>query len=184
MEEWKVAVFAWSPTAVRQCKPSLSYLQEPPLRLPWWVQCKESTCNAGDLGIMGSILGLGRFLGEGNGNPLQSSCLEDPMDRGAWWAMVHRVTKSSKRLSNWAHTYLVALNHDQGGRNQGGRDKGVGITGLSENCSHDVWVLTGWVSRDVLDQGFSNVSMWQNYLEGFLKLGCSGPFPQCFWFWN
>ena len=43
---------------------------------------KESACNAGDLG---SIPGTGRFPGEGNGNPLQYSCLKDPMDREAWW---------------------------------------------------------------------------------------------------
>ena len=42
---------------------------------------KESACNAGDLGL---IPGSGRFLGEGNGNPLQYSCLENPMDGGAW----------------------------------------------------------------------------------------------------
>ena len=52
---------------------------------------KESACNAGD---PGSIPGLGRSPGEGNGNPLQYSCLENPMDRGAWWATVHGVTKS------------------------------------------------------------------------------------------
>ena len=52
---------------------------------------KESTCSVGDLG---SIPGLGRSLGEGNGYPLQYSCLENPMDRGAWWATVHEVTKS------------------------------------------------------------------------------------------
>ena len=51
---------------------------------------KESACNAGDLG---SIPGLGRSPGEGNGNPLQYSCLENPMDRGAWWATVHRVAR-------------------------------------------------------------------------------------------
>ena len=51
---------------------------------------KEFTCNAGDLG---SIPGLGRSPGEGKGYPLQYSGLENPMDRGAWWAMVHRVTK-------------------------------------------------------------------------------------------
>jgi len=51
---------------------------------------KESACNAGDLG---SIAGLGRSHGEGNGNPLQYSCLEDPMDRGAWWATVHVVAR-------------------------------------------------------------------------------------------
>ena len=50
---------------------------------------KESACNAGD---PGSILGSGRSPGEGNGYPLQYSCLENPMDRGAWWATVHRVT--------------------------------------------------------------------------------------------
>ena len=50
--------------------------------------------NAGDTRDMGSIPGLGRFPGAGNGSPLQYSCLENPMDRGAWWATVHRFTKS------------------------------------------------------------------------------------------
>ena len=57
--------------------------------------CKESACNAGDLGL---ILGLGRSPGEGNDHPLQYSCLENPMDRGAWWIMVHSVTKSWTQL--------------------------------------------------------------------------------------
>ena len=52
---------------------------------------KESACNAGDLG---SIPESGRPPGEGNGNPLQYSCLENFMDRGAWWAPVHGVGKS------------------------------------------------------------------------------------------
>ena len=52
---------------------------------------KESAGNVGDLG---SVPGSGRSLGERNGNPLQYSCLENPMDRGAWWATVHGVTKS------------------------------------------------------------------------------------------
>ena len=51
---------------------------------------KESACNAGDLG---SIPGSGRLAGEGNGNPFQYSCLENPTDRGAWWATVHGVAK-------------------------------------------------------------------------------------------
>ena len=51
---------------------------------------KESTCSAGDLDL---IPGSGRSPGEGHGNPLQYSCLENPMDRGAWWAIVHGVTK-------------------------------------------------------------------------------------------
>ena len=57
---------------------------------------KESTCNAGD---KGSIPGLGRAPGEGNGYPPQYSCLENPMDRGTWWATVHVVAKSQKTLS-------------------------------------------------------------------------------------
>ena len=52
----------------------------------------ESAYNAGDLG---SIPGSGRYLGEGNGNPLQYSCLENPIDPGAWWAIVHAVAKES-----------------------------------------------------------------------------------------
>ena len=58
---------------------------------------KETACNAGD---PGSIPGSGRSPGEGNGYPLQYSCLEDPTDRGAWQATVHRVTKSWTWLSN------------------------------------------------------------------------------------
>ena len=50
-------------------------------------------------GDLGSILGSGRSPGEGNGNPLQYSCLENSMDRGAWWATVHGVTKSWTQLS-------------------------------------------------------------------------------------
>ena len=59
--------------------------------LPYSSDGKESACNAGDLG---SIPGSGRSSGDGNGNPLWSSCLENPMDREAWWATVHGVTKS------------------------------------------------------------------------------------------
>ena len=55
---------------------------------------KNLPANAGDTGDAGSIPGLGRSLGVENGNPLQYSCLENFMDRGAWWAMIHGVTKS------------------------------------------------------------------------------------------
>ena len=58
---------------------------------------KESACNAGD---PGSIPGSGKSPGEGNGNPLQYSCLENPMEGGAWQAPIHGVTKSWTRLSN------------------------------------------------------------------------------------
>ena len=65
---------------------------------------KESACNAGDIRDVGSISGSERSLGGWYGNPLQYSCLENPMDKGSWWAMVHRVAKSQTQLSNWAHT--------------------------------------------------------------------------------
>ena len=59
---------------------------------------KESSCNAGATGDVGSIPGLGRSPGGGHGNPLQYSCLENSTDRGAWRATVHRVAKSWTRL--------------------------------------------------------------------------------------
>ena len=61
---------------------------------------KNMPANAGDTGNKGSILGSGRSSGEGNSNPLQYSCLGNPMDRGAWWATVHGVMKSWTRLSD------------------------------------------------------------------------------------
>ena len=61
---------------------------------------KESTCNARDTGDMGSIPGSGISPGEGNGNPLQYSCLENPLDREIWWATVHGVAKSWTRPSD------------------------------------------------------------------------------------
>jgi len=67
---------------------------------------KESTCKAGDLG---SIPGLGRSRGEGNGYPLQYSCLENPMDRGAWQAMIHGVTEWD--TTEWLSlSLLLAIN--------------------------------------------------------------------------
>ena len=63
---------------------------------------KESTCNAGAARDSGLIPGSGRSPGGGRGNPLRYSCLENPMDRGAWQATVHGVTKSRTRLSDWA----------------------------------------------------------------------------------
>ena len=61
--------------------------------LPRWLSGKESACQAGDAGL---IPGSGRSPGEGNGNPLQYSCLENPMDREAWLAIVHEVAKVLK----------------------------------------------------------------------------------------
>ena len=58
---------------------------------------KNPSANAGDMRDMGLIPGLGSSPGGGHGNPLQYFCLQNPMDRGAWWATVHRVTKSRTR---------------------------------------------------------------------------------------
>ena len=67
------------------------------LGFPGGSDSKEPTCNAGD---PGSIPGLGRSPERGHGNPLQCSCLENPMDRGAWRSTVHGVTKSWTQLSD------------------------------------------------------------------------------------
>ena len=61
---------------------------------------KNLSANAGDAEDLGLIPGLGRSPGERNGNPLQCSCLENPMDRGAWRATIHGVAKSGTKLSD------------------------------------------------------------------------------------
>ena len=77
---------------------------------------KNLPASARDIRNMGSIPGLGRFLGGGHGNPLQYSCLENPMDRRAWWVTVHRITKSrtevTEHASIYAHTHTRACMHD------------------------------------------------------------------------
>ena len=65
---------------------------------------KNLPVNSEDTGRAASIPGSGRYPGEGNGNPFQYSCLEYPMDRGAWWAAVHGVAKSHTGLSDLTTT--------------------------------------------------------------------------------
>ena len=79
------------------------------LELPWWLSGKESTCNARATGGTSSIPGSGRSPGGGHGNPLQYSCLKNPMDRGAWQATVHGVPKSQTRLSDCACTHCILM---------------------------------------------------------------------------
>ena len=67
---------------------------------------KNPPAKAGDVKGMGLISGLGRSPGEGNGNPLQYSCLENPRDRGAWRATVHRVAKSRTRLKQLSTQHI------------------------------------------------------------------------------
>ena len=66
---------------------------------------KNPPANAGNAGFMGSIPGSGRSPGEGHGNPLQYSCLKNPMDRGDWWSRVHRITKNPTQRNNLVHTW-------------------------------------------------------------------------------
>ena len=80
---------------------------QPCLRTSGGSAGKESPCNGED---PGSIPRLGRSPGEGNGNPLQYSCRENPIDGGAWWAAVHEIAKSWTRLSD-SHTHTHTHTH-------------------------------------------------------------------------
>ena len=73
---------------------------------PGGSEVKASACNAGDLS---STPGSGRSPGEVNGKPLQYCCLKNPMDGGAWWAIVHGVAKSQTRLSVFTFTFSLSL---------------------------------------------------------------------------
>ena len=77
--------------------------------LPLWLSNKESTCEAENAGDSGVIPGSGSSRGGEHGNPFQYSFLENPMNRGAWWAIVHGVTKSEtglEQLSMQGHTHI------------------------------------------------------------------------------
>ena len=93
---------------------------------------KESACTVKDSGL---IPGTGRSPGEGNGNPLQYSCLENPMDRGAWWAAVHGVAKSWTRLSDWRFHFLLWQH---------------------EECKCRAWINSYWVSWCWLGRGYGS----------------------------
>ena len=92
----------WFQSSVHDRHPFLLFTEPSVLNtkhvgFPGGSDSKESACNAGD---PDSILGLGRSPGEGNGNPLQYSCLENPVDREPWWAAVHGVAKTQTQLSD------------------------------------------------------------------------------------
>ena len=84
----------------------LTYL---PVSFPGSLMVKNPPASARDVGDSSFILGLGRCPGGGNGYPLQYSCLENPMDRGAWWAAVHRVTENWMQLSQCSQTQLTSM---------------------------------------------------------------------------
>ena len=82
-------------------KYNLCELGDSHICFPGGSEVKASACNEGDLGL---IAGSGRSPGEGDGNPLQYSCLKNPMDGGAWWATVYGVAKSQTRLRDFTFT--------------------------------------------------------------------------------
>ena len=92
------------------CSVPLTYLPIliPMLGFPGSSVGKESSCNTGD---PGSIPGLGRSPGGGHGNPLQYSCLENPTNRGAWWATVHSLTKSGTQLKQLSIQARITMLH-------------------------------------------------------------------------
>jgi len=110
---------------------------------PGGSEVEASTCNVGDLG---SIPESGRSPGEGNGNPLQYSCLENPMDGGAWWATVHGVAKSRTQLSDLTSLLTSLLRSECGAmvaadvsgkwNRMGGRD----CKEYEEDLGHDEYV--------------------------------------------
>ena len=102
LNDVKYTLKVWG-TYSHTCKALLLLLLIRTNIFPGGSEVKASASNAGDLG---SIPGSGRSPGEGNGNPLQYSCLEKPMDGEAWYATVHGVAKSRTRLSDF--TYLLS----------------------------------------------------------------------------
>ena len=87
-KKWKQCqtLFFWAPKSLQMVTAAMKLKDAYSLGFPGGAEVKASACNVGDLG---PIPGSGRSPGEGNGNPLQHSCLENPMDGGAWWATVH-----------------------------------------------------------------------------------------------
>ena len=79
--------------------------------LPWWLSGKELACNARDTGDAVSILRSGKSPGEGKGNPLRYSFQENPVDRGAWWAITHGVTKSDMTGVTKPTAHMVKASH-------------------------------------------------------------------------
>ena len=91
---------------------------------------KESTCNAGDPGF---VPGLGRYPGGENGNPLQYSCLENPMDRGSWWAAAHGIAKSWPQLSDFTFIDTIGLPR--------------WLSGKESACQSRRWGFNPWVRK-------------------------------------
>ena len=97
---------------------------------PWPGGCGNYSQGAAPVGDPGSIPGLGRSPGEGHGHLLQYSCLENPMDRGAWWVTVHGVAKSQTQLSDFTFTSVLG---GIGGRRRRGRQRMRWLDGITDS---------------------------------------------------
>ena len=140
--------------------------------LPRWLNIKESTCQTG-----GACLnpGLGRSSGKENGNPLQHSCLENPMDRGAWWAAVHQVSKSRTRLT-WLSSSSTKLPHSPLGEGivvvetTGKGNKGIVNWGSNvlalELVTDPLWInFSMWYGASLVAQMLNNLSaLWETWV--------------------
>ena len=134
---------------------------------------KEPTCNAEDIRDMGSIPGLGRSPGGENGNPLQYSCLENPMDRGAWRAIVHGVTKSQTQLKQLKHANQEYITQ----RWEKSKCYSWSFTKLTQTCLFneyclqlcpEKWAPNLWVISEFLESSeiyFRFTSRPENYTE-------------------
>ena len=138
---------------------------------------KIMPANAGDIRDVGSIPGLGRSPGEGNGKPLQHSCLENPKDRGAWWAMVHRIAKrwtQLKQLSTHACTPALTCFPS-------GSDSKESVSAVSESPAGDPSLIPGSGRSFGAGNGYPlqcsylensmDRGAWQVTVHGFAKSG-------------
>ena len=129
---------------------------------PGGSDSRESACNAGDLG---SIPGLGRSPGEGNGNPLQYSCLENSIDRGAWWATVHGVTEQWYGLIPFSQQPVkLALLHILYKARSQAMLTWIQNLGLKIQCDNDIPLWLEWL------EDLKSVFWWQMFIN---SLTCS-----------
>ena len=131
-------------------------------RLSRWYSGKESDSSAGDTGDTGLIPGSGRPPGGGNGTTLQYSCLENPMDGGAWGTTVHGAKKSQTSLSDWVHqSMLLSLKF---------------VTGpfVFQHTFMLFLVSTGCLGIATPENGFPNNELWNHSSANFFLAYCPG----------
>ena len=171
---------------------------------PFWTvgfpggsEVKASASNAGDLG---SIPGLRRSPGEGNGNPLRYSCLENPVDGGAWWVTVHGVTKSRTWLSDFTFTLrgwsgCYSSLSAQGGRASMGTlepwpartPESRVLRGLSKSALGESWRWSGqeswhWTTESAVTDGAESEGEWITAFQRAFAIKSGQPdFSSLFW---